>query len=702
MIHGEVVGFIQPTFALKELTPNERLRLHDAATGEPTRQRPEHVVGCGQIRRRGRKHNPPRPVDKPAPSNNHIRGIMHSSRQFPHQPLGSIDIHIIGIQPGQPPTTGNRSATVDRVRLSAIGPLEHPRHRRPSLLKSRPRDFQRAISRSAVGDDVLHRARHGSGNLGNALQTVHEERSAVEDRRDHAQTRAGSVHATSVVRPVVHRRWVAQTIRQRYCGAMRQGPPLDTRTAPDSEPSAPTKPTQGPSVAVSPHAKQFLADQRPALKPHEFPRVLVIATVSFNWEAGGGVTMCNLFKGWPQNRIAQIYTYGVLNKDMSVCRTYYRLPPIDRQFELTEGRSLFGRGPIAKVLRRTRMRRLLRLEHQYQEAIAFARQFKPDVAYVRPLDKPSSYWWFGHDLCKLLDIPYVTHIMDDWPARYDDDSRAGTNRDIPRGIRGRMKARRLASATQQTINSAANNIAISPEMAAAFGERYRKPFDAFHNTVDVKHWTSKRQERPAGTPGVDRPFVIRYVGGLMADKELRSLQEIAAAARRLHDAGRKIRFEIHCGPAWNNAVDEHLADDPVVGRGAFLTQDELPAVLSAADLLVLPINFDERSTKYVGYSMQTKGPEYMASGAPILVYGPATNPNVRYAKDAGWGIVIDQHDPTSSSLAAAIEGIITDPRRANEVARRADAIVMANHDASVVRRRFREVIVSAAASRTNA
>ncbi len=462
------------------------------------------------------------------------------------------------------------------------------------------------------------------------------------------------------------------------------------------------EPPQGTAVVVSEHAHQFLSGPRSSPVPTDFPRVLVIATVSFNWEAGGGVTMCNLFKGWPTNRIAQIYTYGVRNKDMSVCRTYYRLPPVDRQFEITEGRALFGRGPVARVLRRSRAHRLLRLEHRYQEAIAFARQFKPDVAYVRPLDKPSSYWWFGHDLCTLLGIPYVTHIMDDWPARYADEAKAGTNADIPPGLRGRLKSRRMASAVQRTIDGAATNIAISPEMASAFGERYGRPFEAFHNTLDIRRWSSLRQPRPTGRAGIDRPFVIRYVGGLMEDKELRSLQEIAAAARRLHDAGRSIRFEIHCGPAWNDAVDQHLTDVPVTGRGAFLKQDELPAVLSTADLLVLPINFDERSRKYVGYSMQTKGPEYMAAGAPILVYGPPSNPNVRYARDAGWAFVIDHHDPTGAAIAETIERLVRDPVQGERIAERAERIAAANHDASVVRNRFQRVIMDAARTKPSA
>lgn len=427
-----------------------------------------------------------------------------------------------------------------------------------------------------------------------------------------------------------------------------------------------------------------------------YPRVLVISTVSFNLEAGGGVTMSNLFKGWPQDRIAQIYSFGVKNKDMSVCRTYYHIPSIHRGTALQEGRPLFSSGTLARGLRRAGARKPLRLPAQFQEAIAFARRFKPDVAYVRPMDKPSAYWWLCRDLCALLDIPYVTHIMDDWPARYSEDARTGGADGVPGGWRGRIKSARMDASLRALFADAAANIAISPEMAAGYLERYGHRFLPFHNSVDVAQWESRCQPRPAGKAGIDRPFVIRYIGAVVPDKELQSLKEIGHAVRKLNQSGRRTRLEIHCGPAWRATVDEHLADEPIIGRGEFLTQDQLPGALSSADLLVLPMNFDDRSMRYVGYSMQTKGPEYMASGTPILVYGPPSNPNVRYARDARWGIVLDRHDPEGTAIADQISRLMDDPDLARRIGLHGRTTARSNHDASVVRAQFHELIARAA------
>lgn len=430
-----------------------------------------------------------------------------------------------------------------------------------------------------------------------------------------------------------------------------------------------------------------------------FPRVLVISTVSFNLEAGGGVTMTNLFRGWPINRIAQIYSHGVRNKDKSVCRTYYHIPSIDRDLALLEGRPLFQNHALSKALRRYKARRLLRINKQFQECIAFARKFKPDVAYLRPMDKPSCYWWLCHDLCKLLDIPYVTHIMDDWPARYIDDAKSGGTDSVPSGMRGRLKASRMDHQLRTMFKHAGANIAISPEMAAGYHERYGHRFIPFHNAIDTNRWEGLCKPRPEQKAGIERPFVIRYIGVVVPDKELYSLQEIAKAVKSLNAKGRKVRLEIHCGPMWNETVDSKLVDAPHTIRGDFLSQDELPGALSSADLLVLPMNFDERSMRYVGYSLQTKGPEYMASGTPILVYGPPSNPNVRYARDGRWAIVIDKHSPDGSAIEAKIEELIQNPGLAEEFGIRGRETARANHDSGIVSARFQALVKEVAQSR---
>jgi len=136
------------------------------------------------------------------------------------------------------------------------------------------------------------------------------------------------------------------------------------------------------------------------------PRVLVISPVVFNQENGSGVTMCNLFRGWPIDSIAQIHTSLHLKPDFNICNNYlyiqsymHKLPRLSIIFDIF---SLYSG--------------ILTLSIPIQKIIKWSRNFAPDIIYARPHDKPSFYSLLPFYLSKVLNIPYITRVLDDWPA----------------------------------------------------------------------------------------------------------------------------------------------------------------------------------------------------------------------------------------------------------------------------------------------
>src|SRR3546814_20426156 len=51
-------------------------------------------------------------------------------------------------------------------------------------------------------------------------------------------------------------------------------------------------------------------------------------------------------------------------------------------------------------------------------------------------------------------------------------------------------------------------------------------------------------------------------------------------------------------------------------------EDEYERTLSEADALLIAYNFDPASIGYIGYSLANQMPECLASGAPLIAYGP--------------------------------------------------------------------------------
>ena len=138
-----------------------------------------------------------------------------------------------------------------------------------------------------------------------------------------------------------------------------------------------------------------------------------------------------------------------------------------------------------------------------------------------------------------------------------------------------------------------------------------------------------------------------YFGSVFGNAQLTSLADICGSVARLNDAGVPIQFEIASPLTQLAGYRDLLMIYPAIclteptrdDRGFFAT-------LAAADALVLPINFDAETVAFIRYSMPTKVPAYMASGTPILVYGPRGTAQVDYAARDGWGHVVCNRDPS--------------------------------------------------------
>src|SRR3546814_10393869 len=77
---------------------------------------------------------------------------------------------------------------------------------------------------------------------------------------------------------------------------------------------------------------------------------------------------------------------------------------------------------------------------------------------------------------------------------------------------------------------------------------------------------------------------------------------------------------------------------------------EYKRTLAKSDALLIAYNFDPTSTGYIGYSLANKMPECLASGAPLLAYGPRGVATIDYLEAAGIAEVVTEKDRKSTRL----------------------------------------------------
>jgi glycosyltransferase involved in cell wall biosynthesis len=434
----------------------------------------------------------------------------------------------------------------------------------------------------------------------------------------------------------------------------------------------------------------------------QFPKVLIIGQ-SFNKKTGGGVTLTNLFTGWPVDKIAVTSNSNMAaSLDTTVCSTYYQLGyngkmhpfplnlvlpkvytgllPIQQQTAVVGNAHPTQGGKFKHIYKILTM--LLHFTGLYNvfykvpisdDFAKWLKAYNPDVIYAQ-MDTLESIKLTG-DIQKLTNKPLVIHMMDDWPTTVSKP-----------GILYWYWKKVIDKEFRKLLSRCAVLMSIGDAMSDEYKERYGHAFVPFHNPIDVNFW------KPATVKDytVKNKFTILYAGRIGFGIES-SIIEIAQAVEAAVATHPNIVFEIQTPDG------EALAGKVNIGNNIKLVTptaySELPAKFSGVDLLLLPQDFDNKSVNFLRYSYPTKASEYMISGTPILVYGSTTTGLTQHALKYKWGYVVVENN--KEALVKAILDLYENGALKQQLAKRAQEYAMANEDAVKVREKFKQSLILA-------
>jgi Glycosyltransferase len=433
----------------------------------------------------------------------------------------------------------------------------------------------------------------------------------------------------------------------------------------------------------------------------KLPKVLIIGQ-PFNSDTGGGITLTNLFAGWERDKIAVICSGYLLenNIDTHVCNTYYQLGHDELKWifpfnlvnrKYASGIMKFDEKRIQNLsIKKSKVRLKLILNYflptmDYTGLIHmvkrlklsnqlcnFLDEFKPDLIYVQATDRDKIS--FCLELHSYLKKPMVFHMMDDWPSVI-------TNK----GLFKNYWKRTIDSELQVLLQHSNKCLSICEEMSIEYKTRYNQEFTPFHNPVDLDVWKPYQRNNYE----LSNSPTLLYAGriGLGIDD---SLELIAKAIDQVNeDLNVSIRFILQTSfkPQWAKKYK-------CAHHQAFVSYNELPKVFSAADFLILPYDFSKKSIKFIKYSMPTKASEFMISGTPIIIFAPQETAIVKYAQKYNWAKVITEDN--SMKIVDSIKSLIQSKAERQSIAENAIRLAEENHDASKIRRNFKEIICTLA------
>ncbi len=431
----------------------------------------------------------------------------------------------------------------------------------------------------------------------------------------------------------------------------------------------------------------------------QYPKILIIGQ-SFNKKSGGGVTISNLFKGWPKDRLAVASNTNLHSDlDVSVCDTYYQLaysgklhpfplniilpkiktgllPVNNTATEAAATTVKSGRFKFVYSFLSAAMHFLgvynvfykLKITPEFERWVT---DYKPDVIYTQLASLELIRFVDAlHDRVKK---PVVIHIMDDWPLTINKP-----------GILYNYWQECIDKEFRQLLAKSALLMSISNTMGEEYKKRYGMDSVAFHNPIDIDFWKPPIVKDYA----INGVFKILYAGRIGFGIE-NSIAEIAAAVNEIADEKKNIVFEIQTGDT--EALQKLVQFNESVKWVQPTSYNALPAKFAGADLLLLPQDFDEKSVRFLRYSFPTKVSEYMISGTPVLVYGDESTGLTKYALKEEWAYVVTQNK--KPALVAAIKELYSNEALRKTLAQRAQAIAIDREDAVKVREAFKKSLI---------
>jgi glycosyltransferase involved in cell wall biosynthesis len=431
------------------------------------------------------------------------------------------------------------------------------------------------------------------------------------------------------------------------------------------------------------------------------PKILVFGQ-PFNDITGGGITLSNLFRGWPQDRIAVAATGHVLYyATTDICSIYYQLGKEEHKwifpFSLMQ-RSFFSGIKVfksdAKVSEIRNISSLrfgfvnhvfypllswLGLIHCSSEIILSEKlknwlsEFRPEILYIQVSNLKTVI--FARQLVGYLRIPSAIHIMDDWPSTIS-----------TRGIFKCHWKKKIDRELRQLFDCVDLHLSISDAMSDEYYIRYNKKFFAFHNPIDLKVWVPFCKTDFT----INRDQIVMLYSGRIGIGIADSIMEVASAVESLNNEGLNIKLHIQT-PTEEQSIMNMLNMYHCVTFNKIAEYSELPKIFSSADILLLANDFDNLGISYLKLSMPTKASEYMISGTPILVYAPEEAAVLKILKHNECGYCLSKREETE--IMSAIRFLINNEEYRKMISQNSVNYAKRFFDAEKVRTDFQNLIV---------
>jgi glycosyltransferase involved in cell wall biosynthesis len=223
------------------------------------------------------------------------------------------------------------------------------------------------------------------------------------------------------------------------------------------------------------------------------------------------------------------------------------------------------------------------------------------------------------------------------------------------------------------IKNCAKLICITEDMRSKYESMLgRKDIEVLHNGAESNCY---RIPLPSSPPFNDKnPFTLCFLGGLFSHLHGECIEDIIAAILILRKEIPWLKFDLYGQIQPRNFLSERLKTSGVTHHGVVMPLDKKYEIMEQAHCFLIPSSFKSENHENYRYSFPTKLPELIASGRPIISYGPSntatnrllaghklgTRINHRSVRNVVYSLsrIIDRYDETLQEVSFANSKII--------------------------------------------
>ena len=271
---------------------------------------------------------------------------------------------------------------------------------------------------------------------------------------------------------------------------------------------------------------------------------------------------------------------------------------------------------------------------------------------------------YAHWIAKKCKLPLVVHLADH-STEFQRPSSAGI-------LRGASKL-----------------VCITEEMKSKYERTLgRKDIEVLHNGAEQ---ACSEISSPSPEPFSEQnPFVLCFIGGLFYHLHGDCIEDFFEAVSQIRKKIPWIEFNLYGQRQPTDFLEDLIHSDGFTHHGIVMPLEKKFEIMEKAHCFAIPSSFKEEKHRHYRYSFPTKLPELIASGRPIISYGPQETATNRILESNNLGLRI--HDRSVPKLVESLEILVSQYQESVKKFASVSPTILEKFSADGVRRKLRNIL----------